>query len=212
MARSAAWFLVGILLGMALTPTGRAATPAPVALVTATATEFSLWSVHTPAATATASITPSPTPAPTQTPAPTSTPSLTPPPTPTLTPFLIVMENGQYGPVVVTAPPGYVLPAATETPFVDLLPRPLPSEHLILPAAIVDATAIPVATAAAPQRSQPAISVSDCDCSGDSFKCDDFSSHDQAQACYQHCLNSVGSDIHRLDGNDNDGLACETLP
>lgn len=207
MARSAIWFLVGILLGMTLTPGGRADAP-PVAQALATPTAASLWAVHTPAATATASITPSPTPVPTSTPAPTSTPTLTPPPTPTLTPFLIIMENGQYGPVVVTAPPGYVLPAATETTF---LPQPLPADFVVLPPAIIEATAIPVATAA-PQRSQPVIVVSDCDCSGDSFKCDDFSTHDEAQACYQHCLSAVGSDIHRLDGNDNDGLACESLP
>ena len=208
MARSALWLVAGMILGMTLAVGGQGDAPPPVALVTATATEFSLWSVHTPAATETPSITPTPTPAPTQTPAPTETPTQTPTPTPTPTPFLIVMQNGQYGPVVVTAPPGYILPTPTETTY---LPQPLPADSVILPPAIVEATAIPVATAA-PQRSQPLILVSDCDCSGDSLKCDDFSSHDEAQACYQHCLSAVGSDIHRLDGNDNDGLACESLP
>jgi micrococcal nuclease len=49
------------------------------------------------------------------------------------------------------------------------------------------------------------------DCSGNLYNCSDFKTHDEAQACYEHCLKVTGKDIHRLDGN-GDGEACEGLP
>jgi hypothetical protein len=53
-----------------------------------------------------------------------------------------------------------------------------------------------------------------CSCSGDLYNCtlSDFPTHAQAQACYDYCISQSAGDIHRLDGNDNDGLACESLP
>lgn len=209
MARSGLWLVAGMVLGMmvALPPS----LPSTSSGGEATATEFSLWSVHTPAATETPSRTPTLTPEPTETPVPTETPTLTPTSTPTLTPFLIVMENGQYGPVVVTAPAGYVLPTKTATAFVGMMPQPLPADVVVLPAAVVVAAPEPTATTA-PQRVQPVVSVSDCGCEGDSLNCDNFSSQEDAQACYQQCMNTVYKDIHGLDGNDADGLACESLP
>ena len=50
-----------------------------------------------------------------------------------------------------------------------------------------------------------------CDCSGNIYNCSDFSTHAQAQACYEYCKSLGRGDIHRLDG-DNDGIACESLP
>jgi len=50
-----------------------------------------------------------------------------------------------------------------------------------------------------------------CDCSGNIYNCADFSTHAQAQACYEYCKSLGRGDIHRLDG-DNDGIACESLP
>jgi micrococcal nuclease len=50
-----------------------------------------------------------------------------------------------------------------------------------------------------------------CSCSGNTYNCGDFSTHNQAQACYNYCISEGRGDIHRLDG-DNDGLACESLP
>jgi len=50
-----------------------------------------------------------------------------------------------------------------------------------------------------------------CSCSGDSYACKDFSTHNAAQACFDYCVSQGRGDIHRLDGN-NDGLACENLP
>jgi micrococcal nuclease len=51
-----------------------------------------------------------------------------------------------------------------------------------------------------------------CNCSGPDLDCKDFKTHAAAQACYDHCVASGYGNIFRLDGNDNDGLACESLP
>jgi hypothetical protein len=50
-----------------------------------------------------------------------------------------------------------------------------------------------------------------CDCSGNLYNCSDFSTHAQAQACYNYCVSLGRGDVHRLDG-DSDSLACESLP
>ncbi len=50
-----------------------------------------------------------------------------------------------------------------------------------------------------------------CSCSGNLYNCSDFSSHAQAQACYNYCISIGRGDVHRLDGN-SDGDACESLP
>lgn len=47
-------------------------------------------------------------------------------------------------------------------------------------------------------------------CIADIYNCSDFATHAQAQDAYEFCLESVGKDVHRLDG-DNDGHACESL-
>lgn len=40
------------------------------------------------------------------------------------------------------------------------------------------------------------------------LNCDDFATQEEAQAVY----NQDPNDPHGLDGNDNDGIACESLP
>ena len=50
-----------------------------------------------------------------------------------------------------------------------------------------------------------------CQCNG-GLGCKDFSTHDQAQACYDLCKSLGHGDVHGLDGSDQDGLACENLP
>lgn len=47
-----------------------------------------------------------------------------------------------------------------------------------------------------------------CDCSSNIYNCDDFSTHDEAQGCFEYC--GASSDVHWLDGDD-DGVACEGL-
>lgn len=58
--------------------------------------------------------------------------------------------------------------------------------------------------------SQPGEAV--CNCASNVYNCSDFSTHAQAQACYDYCLSLGKGDIHWLDGEDKDGKACETLP
>jgi endonuclease YncB( thermonuclease family) len=63
----------------------------------------------------------------------------------------------------------------------------------------------------------PSLAASDgqapCNCSGPDLDCPaDFSTHTEAQACYDYCVSEGFGDVFRLDGNDNDGLACEGLP
>jgi len=50
-----------------------------------------------------------------------------------------------------------------------------------------------------------------CDCSADLHDCPDFRTHEEAQACLEHCKDLGSGDIHRLD-QDNDGDACECDP
>lgn len=57
----------------------------------------------------------------------------------------------------------------------------------------------------------PITGTSVCNCSGNIHNCAAFSTHDQAQACFNYCLQTVGYDVHRLD-RDKDRLACEALP
>ncbi len=58
----------------------------------------------------------------------------------------------------------------------------------------------------------PATPTASCSCSSNTYNCGDFSTHAQAQAVYDCCIAQTGSDVHKLDGSDNDGQACESLP
>lgn len=48
-------------------------------------------------------------------------------------------------------------------------------------------------------------------CAADVYNCSDFGSQEDAQACFDYCMEQVGYDVHNLDGDDN-GIACESLP
>lgn len=49
-----------------------------------------------------------------------------------------------------------------------------------------------------------------CDCSANIYNCPDFGGNQSAaQACYNYCVSLGEGDIHRLDGNDGDGIVCE---
>lgn len=50
-----------------------------------------------------------------------------------------------------------------------------------------------------------------CSCAGDLYNCSDFSTHAQAQACFNWCESQGRGDVHHLD-SDGDGDACESLP
>jgi len=111
-----------------------------------------------------------------------------------------------------TAEPGVAKPTEptnatevqlTSTPTTRWLPTQLPT---------TPATKAPEATVQAqpPTAESPSQSVI-CDCSGDNYNCNDFETHNQAQACYEYCKDLGHGDIHGLDGN-NDGQACVSLP
>lgn len=51
-----------------------------------------------------------------------------------------------------------------------------------------------------------------CTCSGPDLDCQDFKTHTAAQACYVYCRDTGYGNTFKLDGNDNDGIACESLP
>jgi len=50
-----------------------------------------------------------------------------------------------------------------------------------------------------------------CSCNG-GLDCSNFNTHNQAQACFEYCKSLGYGDVHGIDGNDQDGLACESLP
>lgn len=71
------------------------------------------------------------------------------------------------------------------------------------------------ATPAAPAPAAPAAPAPNAglqyDPNGPDRDCGDFSSQAAAQAFMEASGSSLAGDPHRLDGNDNDGLACESL-
>lgn len=48
-------------------------------------------------------------------------------------------------------------------------------------------------------------------CSKNNYDCKDFATQDDAQACFDICMQQTGEDIHHLDGG-GDGIVCESLP
>ena len=51
-----------------------------------------------------------------------------------------------------------------------------------------------------------------CSCEGNQYNCSDFPSRASAQACYDYCSSLGYGDIHRLDGGDKNGIACDDMP
>lgn len=101
-------------------------------------------------------------------------------------------------------------PPATFTP-VDLPPT------ILYPVTVYPATSAPTWTPIptftlfvlnTPTFGSPSIV---CSCSGDLYNCSDFSTHSQAQSCFDYCISQGRGDIHKLD-QDNDSNVCESLP
>jgi len=59
--------------------------------------------------------------------------------------------------------------------------------------------------------SEPVNPSAPCNCTGPDLNCADFSTHAEAQACYDYCKSQGYGDVFRLDA-DKDGIACESLP
>jgi endonuclease YncB( thermonuclease family) len=74
-------------------------------------------------------------------------------------------------------------------------------------------TTTPPPTNTAPPVVPPsdATETSTYNCSSDTYNCVNFKTHAEAQAVYDYCFSKVGKDIHKLDGSDKDGVACESL-
>lgn len=90
--------------------------------------------------------------------------------------------------------------------LVDNVPSDLPT---------MAAGAAPPAATPIPARSDPVVlptapGAPVCQCSGDFNNCGDFGSWRAAQDCFEYCMQSVGYDVHGLDG-DNNGIACESM-
>lgn len=87
---------------------------------------------------------------------------------------------------------GVVEPTPTSTP--------MPVQQVI-----PTATAVPIIPTAKPPNNNTV-----CECSGNIYNCSDFSTHNEAQSCFEYC-GGVNNDVHKLDA-DHDGIACESLP
>jgi hypothetical protein len=134
-----------------------------------------------------------PTPAPTNTPIPTNTPVPTDTPIPTDTP----LPTNTPSPTDTSLPPTDT-PVPTDTSMPTTMPIPPTPTHLPQPTV-------------APPTQTPSGEAAVCDCSGDIYDCSDFSTHTEAQVCYEYCKSLGRGDIHCLD-RDDDGIACESLP
>ena len=66
-------------------------------------------------------------------------------------------------------------------------------------------TAIATVVPATPTPAAP------CACTGNLYNCSDFPTQATAQGCFDWCMQEVGTDVHRLDGDGN-GIACESVP
>ena len=99
--------------------------------------------------------------------------------------------------LISTSPPTKT-PLPTDTPMPTATPHPPTPMH-------------PLQPTVGPLTQTPSGEAAVCDCSGDLYDCSDFSTHAEAQACYEYCESLGRGDIHCLD-RDNDGIACESLP
>ncbi len=121
--------------------------------------------------------------------------SPTPEATPTPIPARFEAEASPTTPIQATPT---LVPAAT----------PIPPSSTAKPAQATS-TPVPPTVTPLPPTQPPLAAV--CECSYDKYNCKDFSTHAQAQACYEYCKSLGYGDIHGLDRED-DGVACENLP
>lgn len=153
-----------------------------------------------PAATATVTVTPiaTGTPTLTQTPTATATEEATETGTPTMTTTPTRTATATGTPTMTATATATRTATSTATPTRTATPTKTPKPTN---------TPRPTATATATQGAP-----GDCTiCSYDAYNCSDFQEQEEAQACFDYCMEQVGYDVHQLDF-DNDGIACESLP
>lgn len=89
-----------------------------------------------------------------------------------------------------------------------------PKSESFTPAAIATQPATPtldLAGESTPLPTQTFNLFSSCSCSMD-YNCSYFSTHSEAQACFESCGGSAINNWSGLDGNPTNGIACESLP
>lgn len=152
----------------------------------------------------------------------TATPSSTPSGTPTMTPSSTVTVQA----TLTTSATATSTPTGTPTSTATASVTPSPTmtktptaTSTATKAATATPTRTPKPTAttkptktpkptATPTRQPPG----NCStCAADVYNCTDFATQEDAQACFEYCMEQVGYDVHNLDGDDN-GVACESLP
>ena len=126
----------------------------------------------------------------TDTPLPTETPTFTPSFTPTSTSLPTVTWTPS--PTLTSTPAFTSTPAPTSTPTEE----PVPTLDPDIESQLEDV---------------PEPGAAPCDCYTVDLDCTDFSSQNEAQTCYDYCLEQEGRDVHHLDDN-LDGQVCEELP
>jgi len=103
------------------------------------------------------------------------------------------------------APTSEPLPTETQESIPTNTLPPIPTNTLV-PSSTPFPTNTPIPILPTQPPAQPQTSVQ-CDCYRD-YDCCDFTTHNQAQACYESCGGKNWSGLDR----DLDGIACESLP
>jgi hypothetical protein len=125
--------------------------------------------------------------------------------------FVEIEESLTSSEAPASEPTATTTPAPTQTnvPTPTDTPMPVPTlTSTATPAPIPPTPTLPPPPTNTPVPAAPPAA---CGCSGDSYNCGDFSTHAEAQGCFDYCVAQGAGDIHRLD-QDNDGDACESLP
>ncbi len=81
----------------------------------------------------------------------------------------------------------------------------------LIPTMTLTSTILPTNTAVFKPSPQPTQTGGVCNCK-ENYDCSDFKTQKAAQACFNYCGGSASYNFARLDGTDNDGKACESLP
>ncbi len=130
----------------------------------------------------------------------TFTPTLTSTVTPTCT------STWTLTPTITRTPTITLTPTITNTPTITLTPTITPtSTRTFTPTPTRTITPTITRTFVPLPTSTPI-----CNCNID-YDCSNFSTHNQAQACFVYCGGSTSYDWSSLD-SDGDGIACESLP
>jgi hypothetical protein len=107
-------------------------------------------------------------------------------------------------------------PTETFLPIIYTFTPELTATQTITPTITLtpSATLIPPTSTSAPTPTDtqpPPTAAPICNCDRD-YNCSDFTTHSEAQACFDSCGGSKTNNWSRLDGSDKDGKVCESLP